>query len=164
LGKPVNQNYKLSKKFNAPLDYVFQWCTDFREDDPKYIGSKTVRKILEKDEERVIWRVNYKDGKKSMEGVRLVTLQPPNAWHLDTCGDGREVGDYKLIALGKNKTKLEMRFTVTYDSKKEVEDKDEWEKDSDDHWTTYKKALEKEYQESLKTQQKGEQKSEQKNQ
>jgi hypothetical protein len=151
LGRPVNQNYKLSKKFNAPLSFVFQWCTDFREDDPKIIGSKTVRKILEKDSQRVIWRVRYKDGKGFAEGLRYVTLHPPNAWYLDSCGDQRERGHYKLTSLGKNKTGLDMKFTVTYDSKKDVEDKDEWEKDGDDHWVLYKKALEKDYQESLKT-------------
>lgn len=150
MAKPINQTYKLSKKFNAPLEYVYQWCTDFREDDAKYIGSKTVRTILEKDAERVIWRVKYKDGKGFAEGVRYVTLHPPDSWHLDTCGDGREVGEYKLTALGKKKTKLEMKFTVTYDSKKDVEDKEEWEKDGDDHWTIYKKAIEKDYEESLK--------------
>ncbi len=145
MAKPVTQNYKLSKKFNAPLDYVFKWCTDFCDDDPKLIGSKTVRKILEKDDERVVWRVRYKEGKGFAEGVRYVALKPPNAWYLDTCGDGREVGEYKLTSLGKNKTKLEMKFTVTYDSKKEVEDKDEWEKDSDQHWSIYKKALEADF-------------------
>jgi len=145
LVKPINQTYKLSKKFNAPLDYVFKWCTDFREDDNKMVGSKTVRKILEKNRQRGIGRVRYKEGKGFAEGVRFVALHPPSAWHLDTCGDGREVGDYKLTSLGKNKTRLQMRFTVTYDSKKDVEDRDEWEKDGDDHWTIYKKALEAEF-------------------
>jgi len=78
------------------MDYVFAWCTDFREDDPqKYLGSKTVRKILEKTPERVIWAVRFKDGKGFSEGVWAVWLNPPKSWHLDTCGDGREVGDYK---------------------------------------------------------------------
>lgn len=145
MARPINQNYKVSKKINAPLEYVYKWCTDFREDDPKIIGSKTIRTILQKNQERVIWYVKYKDGKGFAEGVRLVTLRPPNAWHLDTCGDGREIGDYVLKSLGKNKTRLDMRFTVTYDSKKDVEDKDEWEADSDKHWTIYKKALEADF-------------------
>ncbi len=140
--KQVKQKYKLSETFNAPLDYVFKWCTDFREDDNKMVGSKTERKMLEKSPERVIWRVRYKDGKGYAEGVRAVWLQPPNSWTLDTCGDGREVGEYKLKALGKSKTRLEMKFVVTYDSKDEVEDKEEWEADGVKHWKIYKKALE----------------------
>ena len=109
------------------------------------IGSKTERKILEKSPERVIWRVRYKDGKGFAEGVRAVWLHPPNSWHLDTCGDGREVGEYKLKALGKSKTRLDMKFVVTYDSKDEVEDKDEWEADGVKHWKIYKKAIEADF-------------------
>ena len=145
MARPIKQKYKISETFNAPLDYVFAWCTDFREDDNRYTGSKTVRKILEKDAERVIWRVRYKEGKGFTEGVRAVWLSPPRSWHLDTCGDGREVGDYKLTPLGKSKTRLDMKFVVTYDSKDEVEDKDEWEADGVKHWKLYKKALEADF-------------------
>jgi hypothetical protein len=145
MARPVNQKYKISETFNAPLDYVFEWCTDFRDDDSKYTGSKTVRKIIEKDAERIIWRVRYKEGKEFVEGVRAVWLHPPRAWRLDSCGDGREVGDYKLTPLGKSKTRLDMKFIVTYDSKDEVEDKDEWEEDGVEHWKIYKKALEADF-------------------
>jgi len=143
LGKPVNQTYRLSTTFNAPIDYVFDWCTDFREDDPKkYLGSKNTRKILEKSAERVVWVVRFKEGQGFAEGVRAVWLYPHKAWHLDTCGDGREIGDYKLTALGKSKTRLDMKFIVTYESPEEVEDKKEWEEDGKKHWAIYKKALE----------------------
>jgi len=145
MAKPVNQTYKVSQKFDAPLDFVYSWCTDFRDDDPKIIGSKTVRKIIEKSPERVIWRVRYKDGKGFQEGVRAVWLHPPNAWHLDTCGDGREVGEYKLTRLGRSKTRLDMKFVVTYDSPKEVEEKDEWEADGKEQWKIYRKALEADF-------------------
>lgn len=145
MARPVNQKYKLSIDFNAPVDYVFAWCTDFREDDNKYTGSKTTRKILEKSPQRVIWRVRYADGKAFAEGVRAVWLHPPKSWRLDTCGDGREVGEYKLTPLNKSKTRLDMKFVVTYDSKKEVEDRDEWEADGVKHWKIYKKALEADF-------------------
>ncbi len=143
--KPVNQTYRLTQTFDAPLDYVFAWCTDFREDDNKLIGSKTVRTILEKSAERVIWRVRYKEGRCFKEGVRAVWLHPPDSWQLDTCGDGREVGDYKLTPLGKSKTRLDMRFVVTYDSTEEVEDKEEWEADGRREWAIFRKALEEDF-------------------
>ena len=145
LARPINQKYKISVNFDAPADYVFAWCTDFREDDNKYTGSKAVRTILENTQERVVWRVRYKEGKDFAEGVRAVWLSPPKSWHLDTCGDGREVGDYKLTTLGKSKTRLDMKFVVTYDSKDEVEDKDEWEADGVEDWKFYKKALEADF-------------------
>ena len=145
MGKPVNQTYRLSATFNAPLDYVFAWCTDFREDDNKMTGSKTRRHILERTKERFVWVVNYKDGGKEKEGIRAVWLHPPDSWHLDTCGDGREVGDYKLTRLGKTKTRLDMKFVETYDGPEEVEDKKEWEADGKKHWAIYKKALEADF-------------------
>jgi len=145
MGKPVNQTYRLSATFNAPLDYVFAWCTDFREDDNKMTGSKTRRHILERTKERFVWVVNYKDGGKEKEGIRAVWLHPPDSWHLDTCGDGREVGDYKLTRLGKTKTRLDMKFVETYDGPEEVEDKKEWEADGKEHWKIYKKALEADF-------------------
>jgi hypothetical protein len=109
------------------------------------IGSKTRRHILERTKERFVWVVNYKDGGREKEGVRAVWLHPPDSWHLDTCGDGREVGDYKLTRLGKTKTRLEMKFVETYDSPEEVEDKEEWEADGKRHWAIYKKALEADF-------------------
>jgi len=145
MARPVNQKYKVSETFNAPIEYVFAWCTDFREDDAKYTGSKAVRKILKKGPELVVWHIRYKEGKSFAEGVRAVWLNPPKSWHLDTCGDGREVGDYKLTPLGKSKTRLDMKFVVTYDSKKDVEDKDEWEEDGRKHWKIYRKALEADF-------------------
>jgi hypothetical protein len=36
------------KTFKAPLEYVFEWCTDLREDDGKMTGSKRKRTILVK--------------------------------------------------------------------------------------------------------------------
>ena len=145
MARPVNQTYKISQKFDAPMECVFAWCTDFREDDNNYIGSKTVRKILEKTPERVVWRVRYKEGKGYEEGVRIVWLSPPKSWRLDTCGDSRERGDYRLTPLGKSKTRLDMKFVVTYDSKNEAEDKDEWEEDGIKHWKIYRKALEADF-------------------
>ena len=145
MAKPVNQKYKVSETFNAPHEYVFAWCTDFREDDNKFTGSKTQRTMLEKNPERVIWRVRYKEGKESKEGIRIVWLKPPKSWFLDSCGDTRERAEYKLTPLGKSKTRLDMKFLVTYDSKDEVEDKEEWEGDGQKHWKIYKKALEADF-------------------
>lgn len=49
------QTIKVTKTINAPLRYVFNWCTDFREDDPALTNSKGSRKILEKTKKRVVY-------------------------------------------------------------------------------------------------------------
>lgn len=143
------ETYKVSKTFKAPMDFVFQWCTDFREDDGTMTGSKAKRTFLEKTDKRVVWITDYKEKGKSREGVRVVWLHPPDSWYLDTCGDGREVGEYTLSQKGKNKTRLDMKFHVTFDSKDEIEDKKKWEEDVAEEWDTFGEHLEKDYKASL---------------
>ena len=141
--------YNISKTFDAPLKFVFDWCTDFREDDGKMVGSKTKQQFLERTEKRIVWVSNYKEEGKTIEGVRVVWLHPPNSWHLDTCGDLRELGDYKLTSLGKTRTRLDMVFQISYDDPKDLRDKKEWEKEVLEEWDTYGKYLEKDYKKSV---------------
>lgn len=145
----VVENYHVSIAFNAPIEFVFDWCTDFREDDGKMTGSKAIRHFLERTKERVIWIVNYDEAGKPKEGLRVVWLTRPRSWHLDTCGDHREVGDYKLAPAGKNKTRLEMTFQFTYDDPEEVIDKDVWENETLEQWQIYSRYLEKDYKASV---------------
>jgi hypothetical protein len=145
LKKTFVETYRISKTFGAPLGFVYRWCTDFQKDDPRMIGSRNRRNILERSKKRVVWTVISKNGGKGYEGVRAVWLKPPNAWHLDTCGDKREVGDYKLIRLGRAKTRLDMKFAVTYDDASKVESKRSWEADGRSDWDSYGRHLERDY-------------------
>lgn len=114
--KSKSLTFKLSKVIEAPPPFVFDWCTDFREDDAGLTGSKTKTKILEKTQTRVVMADSYMENGKFAESVSVVSLKPPNAWHLDFAGNEaeQEVGDYKLTRLGANKTRLDMEFTITY--------------------------------------------------
>ena len=145
---PITKTYKISKTFNAPKDFVFDWCTDFREDDYKMTNSTARRRFLERTKKMIIWLVKYKDGGRSVEGVRAVWLKSPNSWHLDTCGDGREVGDYTLTGLKNGRTRLDMVFRVTYDDPSEVESQAEWTKGGKSNWSIYAKFLEIDYKKS----------------
>ena len=141
--------FRVSKIINAPLPFAYRWCTDFREDDYKMTGSTARRRFLERTKSRIIWVVKYKDRGRSMEGVRAVWLKRPNSWHLDTCGDGREIGDYTLTGLKNGKTRLDMVFMVTYDNPTEVESEAELAKGGTRQWSIYGRFLEKEYKKSL---------------
>jgi len=144
------KTYKVSKTFDAPLDFVYAWCTDFRADDLQMLGSKDIRNLHEKTERRVIWTVERRKPSSSTDPVRVVWLRPPDSWHLETCGDGSEVGEYNLKAIGKNRTKLDMSFTETYRSKKGIPSKAELKAEAADHWKAYGKALERDYRNSRK--------------
>ena len=104
--------FRVSKTINAPLSYVFSWCTDYREDDPELTGSKSKRKILEKTRKRVIYAQLYNDDKgRERVAVDIVSLRSPKYWHLDFFGEeDDETGEYKLISLGKKRTRLDMTF------------------------------------------------------
>jgi len=148
LAGPVTKTYKVSKTFKAPLDFCFEWCTDFRADDNKMTGSKIKRHFLERTRRRFVWVAAHKEGKRTVEGIRAVWLKPPDAWHLDTCGDGREIGDYKLTSVGR-RTRLDMVFRVTYDDPKKAEGAREWVRDARREWDAFGRYLEADYKGSV---------------
>jgi hypothetical protein len=150
LKKTFVETYRASKTFRAPLDFVFGWCTDFREDDGKMTGSKATRKFLERTDKRIVWSVEYKEKGKLVDGIRVVWLHPPNSWRLDTCGDHRELGEYELTPKGKNKTRLDMKFKISYDSKDEVDDRKKWEEEVSEEWDVFRRYLENDYKASLR--------------
>jgi len=52
--------YRYSVTFDAPINFVYEWCTDYREDDRKIMGANYRRIILEKNKRRVIYASNKK--------------------------------------------------------------------------------------------------------
>ena len=148
----AEQTIKISKIINAPKKFVFYWCTDFSEDDPKITGSKSIRKILDKTKKRAVYASLYAgdDGTQKI-GVNDVTLKPPDAWHLDYVGEeDNEVADYELTSLGKNKTKLSMVFKEKY-KVSNFDSEEESEKRISRIWDMYVSALESEFRGSTKS-------------
>lgn len=120
----------VSRTIRAPLRFVYDWCTDYRESDPKKLfGSKSKRKILVKDKNRVIYVQDYSSRDKPTSALEVITLHPPNIWHLDSTVvsitgsrligvESYEVGDYTLTPLGPRKTRLVMKFIENYEISK----------------------------------------------
>lgn len=135
----------VSKVIKAPIRFVYDWCTDYRESDTKITRSKAKRRILLKTEHRVIYLSSYKSGGKPRNAVNVVTLYPPKAWHLDFIGDDDdEVGDYVLTRLGPQRTRLDMTFEEHYKMRRaptKVKDL----KHTNDVWDKYVAALQKDY-------------------
>lgn len=135
----------VSKVINAPIRFVYSWCTDYRESDTKLTGSKAKRRILLKTEHRVIYVSSYRSGGKSRNAVNVVTLYPPRAWHLDFIGDDDdEVGDYVLTRLGPQKTRLDMTFEEHYKTRR-APTKAQDLKHTNEVWDKYVPALENDY-------------------
>jgi hypothetical protein len=150
VGKIKLQVVRVTKTVNAPARFVFNWCTDFRDDDPTLTGSKGQRKILEKTKKRAVYASVYPgaDGKEKI-GVNIVTFKAPTSWHLEYFGEeDNEIGDYKIVSLGKTKTKLNMVFKETWkvDPVPSIEEQIE---STGKVWDKYVQALESEYNSSL---------------
>ncbi len=139
--------FRVSKTINAPIRYVYNWCTDFSEDDPKLTGSKNQRKILEKTRKKTIYASLYDgaDGKQKV-AVNIVTLNPPTSWHLDFFGEeDDETGEYRLKSLGKDKTKLDMFFKEKWKNIAKIPSIKEQVNGTNEVWDKYVAALEKDY-------------------
>ena len=81
-----------------------------------------------------------------MTAARIVTLKPPNAWHLDMIGDEiEETGDYRLRSLGVRKTRLDVAFKVNYRNRR-APSKLAFLKNINELWDKYVAALERDYQ------------------
>ena len=133
------------KTLNAPLKFVFGWCTDYQDTDPNLTGSKTKRKILLKNDEWAIYTETYLREGKQLTAIDVVRLLPPKAWHLDFIGDeDDETGDYALTSLGPKKTRLDMTFTEHYKTK-DFPGKEEYAEQVSALWDKYKTALEADY-------------------
>jgi hypothetical protein len=144
-GYTKSHSFRVSKVIRAPLAFVYEWCTDFRESDARITGSKVKRKILLKTPRLVIYVSSYKSRGKPMVGVNIVSLHPPKRWHLDFLGDeDDETGQYRLTKLGPRKTRLDMSFTEHYKIRG-APTKAQDMKHTGDIWDKYVSALDSEY-------------------
>ncbi|MGQ0797735.1 MAG: hypothetical protein ACT4OI_07740 [Methanobacteriota archaeon] len=103
--------YRIRVTFRVPLDFAFDWCTDFTPHDPSLEGESYERKIIERTARRVV----FEDLEESESGWiwsrDVVTLRPPNGWHMDGIGNRRDVtADYVLSRLPDGRTQLELRW------------------------------------------------------
>jgi len=139
--------FRVSKTINAPLSYVYAWCTDFSELDPQLTGSKSRRTILEKTKRRSVYTQIYQgsDGKQKV-AVNIVSLKPPRSWHLDYFGEeDDETADYRLKSLGKDKTRLDMVFREKWKNIERVPSVKEQTEQTGRVWDMFAAALESDY-------------------
>ncbi len=107
----VSPEYRVSVSFQAPLDFVFAWCTDYTPEDPGLEKEKYERKIIERTPRLVIFE-DLEESKDGWDWQRaVVSLRPPNRWHMDGVGNNRDVeADYLLSSLPDGRTRLDLRW------------------------------------------------------
>jgi len=107
-GRP--RTYTIRSSFNAPVPFVYAWCTDYTESDRALEGDPGSRKILRRRGRTVV----YEDLNETPEGWmwsrQTVTLRPPDRWHAVAIGNHRTwVLDYSLRELPNGRTELTLR-------------------------------------------------------
>ena len=139
--------YRVSVSFRAPIEFVFAWCTDYTPGDAALENEAYQRKIIERTPRAVI----FEDLEESQDGWdwsrAVVSLHPPNRWHMDGIGNNRDVmADYALSRLPDGRTRLDLRWKRrphVPDAKRRT--KAEHEASSTRSWKMFASALEKDY-------------------
>ena len=103
--------YRVRVSFGVPLDFAFTWCTDYTPEDASLEGESYQRKIVERTPRSVIFE-DLEDSDSGWNWSReVVTLHPPNRWHMDGIGNRRDVtADYVLSPLPDGRTRFELRW------------------------------------------------------
>ena len=104
-----NPKYEVRVTFDAPVEFVYRWCTDYTPQDARYEKDEYQRRILRRSPREVV----YEDLSESKDGWfwsrHVVRLSPPNHWHSDTVGSHREYSlDYRLARLPGNRYSVDL--------------------------------------------------------
>jgi hypothetical protein len=101
--------------------------------------------------DRFVWTQRFKRDGVEKVGVRVVTLDPPKAWHNEASDSGKEATfDYRLFRVGVDRTRLRITARVTYKNM-QPEDKAALERSLAASWARYRDALERDYTAGLRS-------------
>ena len=139
--------YEVRCEFDAPLEFVFRWCTDYTPQDAMYESEEYERRILRHSRREVV----YEDLEDTSEGWvwsrHVVRLSPPSRWHSESVGSHRSISlDYRLLPLpgGRTRMVLGARRRPTSIGGKNPS-KSQWERSVSRSWASFRRALERDY-------------------
>jgi hypothetical protein len=144
--------YVLRFDFDAPLEFVYRWCTDYTPEDGKLDGDDYARRIVRRSSREVVYEdlADFDGG--WFWSHHVVRLEPPSHWHSESVGSHRRYSlDYRLTKLPGNRTRLTMRahrrpFGVGGKNPSQRS----WQHDTTLSWKTYGRALERDYRKGRK--------------
>lgn len=132
--------------FRVPLEFAFQWCTDYTPQDAALEGESYQRKVVERSPRRVVFEDLEETGSGWVWGRTVVTLRPPNRWHAEGVGSHRDMtADYVLTELPGGRTRFELRWWRTPTSLGKRIPRAQREKETTQAWKRFAKAMEKDY-------------------
>lgn len=139
--------YEFRSQFQAPVRFVFDWCTDYTPEDPVLEKDNYTRRILSRTSRKVV----YEDLSDSPDGWmwsrQQVSLHPPNRWHAEAMGNHRTWSiDYELVERARGVTEMLFRGErrATFPGEKNPP-KARLEGELRQSWKNFAKALERDY-------------------
>jgi len=139
--------YEVRATFDAPLKFVYRWCTDYTPRDARLEEENYERRLLRRSRTEVV----YEDLEELNRGWywtrHVVRLRPPNRWHSDSVGSHRAISlDYRLSRLPGNRTQLTLTARRRpYGIGGKNPPKSEWERSVAGSWKKFGRALERDY-------------------
>lgn len=144
--------YQIRRTFRAPLPFVYAWCTEYTAEDRRLGGDPGARQIIRKGSRTVVYEDLNETPHGWMWSRYTVTLHPPDRWHAVAVGNYRTWNlDYSLRDLHNGRTEFTLRgkrrstpLGVRNPSKHELE--------TELHamWRSFGRALERDYQRSIR--------------
>ncbi len=135
--------------FRVPLQFAFEWCTDYTPQDAALEGESYQRKVVERSKNRVIFE-DLEEGESGWVWARdVVDLRPPRRWHMESVGSHRDVtADYVLTKLPDGRTQLELVWWRQPHGPGKKIPRAEREKETTRAWKRFAKAMEADYRET----------------
>jgi hypothetical protein len=139
--------YRFSLEFEAPLEFVYRWCTDYGPEDGRLEGEEYQGRVVRRARREVV----YEDLSETKAGWRrarhVVRLSPPDRWHSDSVGSHRAVSlDYELSSLPGNRTRMIMKARRRpYGIGGKNPTRVAWEREARKGWEHLARALERDY-------------------
>ncbi len=139
--------YRFTIDLAAPIEFVFRWATDYRANDASRSHQGFERRVLERDQSRVVFEDLERQPGGWVWRRSAVVLRPPDRWHSHSQGSHRfaEV-DYRLARLGPERTRLTItmhrRATAAHPKHPTAA---AFEADLRHAWTGYGRALARDY-------------------
>jgi hypothetical protein len=105
-----------TKLIDARMSDVFDWCTDYREDDPEKVHKRPERimKIVEKTASRVKLTLEWEEKGRRLKEYVTVYLHPPNRWNMESTGEQWDSNAEYVLTPEGNKTRLNVTLNEVY--------------------------------------------------
>ncbi|HEV2317487.1 MAG TPA: hypothetical protein VGV89_07945 [Thermoplasmata archaeon] len=142
--------YRISQEFDAPIDFVFRWCTDYSPQDAALEKEHYERRILARSSKQVTYEDLESDKNGWVWRRYVVDLLPPDRWHAESVGNRRLSSiDYRLTELPGARTRLDFVWRRTgIEGYPRNPPKRATERDATRDWENFGRALERDYRKS----------------